>query len=102
MLRESQPAPLVNQLLNQYPEAHPQLGLATHVAVDSRGNVIVVDHDNSRVLLFDDQLMFRRVVVDLMNYREPCRLCYRDDSENRHKLLVGFRLGVAVFDVPHH
>jgi len=76
-----------------------------HVAVDSHGNVFVADHDNSRILLLDDHLSLRRVIVDehQLNYKRPRRLCYREQSG---RLLVGLGDvrygGLALFHVLCH
>ena len=69
-----------------------------HIAVDSRGNVLVADHDGRRVLLLDAQLTLRRVVIDehQLDDRRPRRLCYTEQSG---QLLVGFDYSVAVFHV---
>ena len=76
------------------------LGRTEHVAVDSHGNIFVADEDNCHILLLDDHLSLRRVIIDehQLNYEWPWRLCYRED---KGQLLVGlFRGGkVAVFDV---
>jgi len=73
------------------------LGVTPHVAVDSHGNVFVVDQTNRRILLLDNRLSLRRVIIDehQLNYK-PWRLCYRED---KGQLLVGLLGGVAVFDV---
>jgi len=77
------------------------LGWTQHLAIDSRGNVLVADRECRCVLLLDARLALRRVVVDERQlsgvYERPQRLCYRERSG---QLLVGFyRGGVAVFDV---
>jgi len=73
------------------------LGWPRHVAVDSHGNIFVADHDNRRILLFNDHLTLRRVIDEhQLNYKEPDRLCYREQSG---QLLVGFYDSVSVFDV---
>jgi len=73
-----------------------------HVAVDSHGNIFVADCDNRRILLLDAHLTLRRVIIDehQLNYKQPWRLCYREQSG---QLLVGFFTGgsVSVFDVVH-
>jgi len=79
------------------------LGSPTHVAVDSRGNIIfVADYANRRIFLLDAHLTLRRVVIDehQPNYKEPRRLCYREQSG---QLLVAFssESSVSVFDVVH-
>jgi len=70
----------------------------THVAVDSRGNIFVADWDNHHILLLDDHLSLRRVIIDEqhLKYKQPLRLCYRED---KGQLLVGFWDRVKVFDV---
>ena len=40
------------------------LGFAEHVAVDSHGNILVADRDNHHILLLDDHLSLRRVIID--------------------------------------
>jgi len=76
------------------------LGDTPHIAVDSHGNIFVADEDNHHILLLDNHLSLRRVIIDehQLKYEEPQRLCYRED---KGQLLVGlFRGGkVAVFDV---
>jgi len=69
-----------------------------HVAVDSHGNIFVADFHNQHILLLDAQLKLRRIVVDehQLNYEQPYRLCYREQSG---QLLVGYDGGVAMFDV---
>ena len=71
-----------------------------HVAVDSQGNLFVTDWHNQRILLLDDHLSLRRVIIDehQLNYESPERLCYRED---KGQLLVGFdyHSSVVVFDV---
>jgi len=78
------------------------LGVTPHIAVDSQGNIFVVDHDTGRIQLLDSQLALRRVIVDehQLNYKQPWRLCY---IEHSGQLLVGFYedRDVAVFDVLH-
>jgi len=78
-----------------------QLGYTPHIAVDSRGNIFVADCVNSRILLLDARLSLRRVIIDehQLNYKQPRRLCYREQSG---QLLVGLYGGgdsVLVFDV---
>jgi len=71
-----------------------------HIAVDSQGNIFIPDWYNRRILLLDAQLSLRRVIIDehQLNYKQPCRLCYNEQSG---QLLVGLyqRNVVAVFDV---
>jgi len=78
----------------------PSLGETQHVAVDSHGNIFVADYDNRHILLLDDHLSLRRVIIDehQLNYEQPRRLCYRED---KGQLLVGLRniKAVQVFDV---
>jgi len=77
------------------------LGSSTHIAIDSHGNVFVADYDKRRILLLDAQLRLRRLIIDehQLNYQEPQRLCY---SEQTGQLLVGFAgKKVAVFDALH-
>ena len=72
--------------------------LTPHVAVDSHGNIFVADRDNGRILLLDDHLSLRRVIIDehQLNNEHPWRLCYVEESG---QLLVGLDNNVAVFDV---
>ena len=76
------------------------LGWTPHVAVDSRGNIIVANYHHRNVLLLGAQLKLRRVIIDedQLNGKKPRRLCYREQSG---QLLVGRESGVAVFDVLH-
>jgi len=71
-----------------------------HIAVDSHGNIFVADEDNHHILLLDNHLSLRRVIIDehQLNYKQPSRLCYRED---KGQLLVAFwySRAVAVFDV---
>jgi len=85
------------QVLRQFSGS---LDWSIHIAIDSQGHILVADWRNSRILLLDDQLALRRVIVDehqLRNQR-PWRLCYVEQSG---QLLVGFCFSyiVAVFDV---
>jgi len=70
----------------------------THVAVDSHGNIFVADWRNRHILLLDDHLSLRRVIIDehQLNYKRPACLCYRED---KGQLLVVLYDGVVVFDV---
>ena len=75
------------------------LGWPEHVAVDSHGNIFVADSDNHRILLLGAHLTLRRVIIDehQLNYKQPCSLCYREQSG---QLLVGLdEDSVSVFDV---
>ena len=75
------------------------LGCTAHVAIDSHGNIFVVDYRNRRILLLDAHLSLRRVIIDehQLNNKQPRRLCYREQSG---QLWVGlYEGGVAVFDV---
>ena len=75
------------------------LGETPHVAVDSHGNIFVADFDNRHILLLDDHLSLRRVIIDehQLNYEQPWRLCYVEQSG---RLMVGlFGSSVAVFDM---
>ena len=69
-----------------------------HVAVDSHGNIFVADRDNDHILLLDDHLSLRRVIIDEhhLNNERPRRLCYRED---KGQLLVALWDRVAVFEV---
>jgi len=75
------------------------LGYTPHMAVDSHGNIFLADWYNRHILLLDAQLTPRRVVdKHQLNYKQPWRLCYREQTG---QLLVGFydEKSVAVFDV---
>jgi len=74
------------------------LGYAPHIAVDSQGNIFVADWDKSRILLLDARLSLRRVIIDehQLNYEQPQRLCYMEQSG---QLLVVFDMSIAVFNV---
>jgi len=88
------------EVLRQFSGSHlSPLGSTPHVAVDSHGNILVADWYNRRILLLDAHLTLLRVVVDQhqLNYKEPFRLCYIEQSG---QLLVGLFDGdVEVFDV---
>jgi len=90
----------VGEVLRQFSSSHLlSLGYTPHVAVDSHGNIFVVDFDNRRILLLDAQFTLRRVVVDQHQLNKPpLRLCYKEQSG---QLLVGFDVdgGVWVFDL---
>ena len=75
------------------------LGSPSHIASDSQGNIIVADSGNRRILLLDDQLALRRVIIDerQLNYELPWRLCY---MQHTRQLLVALDDSkVMVFDV---
>jgi len=78
-------------------------GITTHVAVDSHGNIFVAHDGNYHILLLDNHLSLRRVIIDehQLNYKQPWRLCYRED---KGQLLVAFFAinAVSVFDVLCH
>jgi len=40
------------------------LGVTPHIAVDSLGNIFVADFDNRHILLLDNHLSLRRVIID--------------------------------------
>jgi len=89
------------QVLRQFSGSHRlPLGWAPHVAVDSQGNIFVADCTNDHILLLDSELTLRRVIIDehQLNYKQPWRLCYNEQSG---QLLVGFydSRDVAEFDV---
>ena len=88
------------EVLRQFSGSHlSPLRVTQHVAVDSHGNILVVDLHNRRILLLDAHLTLLRVVVDQhqLNYQLPLRLCYIEQSG---QLLVGLYEGVVeVFDV---
>jgi len=87
------------KVLRQFSGSHlTSLGLTPHVAVDSHGNIFVADEDNRRILLLDDHLSLRRVIIDehQLDYKEPRRLCYRERS--KQLLVVLLNGGVMVFD----
>ena len=86
-------------VLRQLSGSHlTSLSTTLHVAVDSRGNIFVADHDNRHILLLDNHLSLRRVIIDehQLNYMEPRRLCYRED---KGQLLVALGIKVVMFDV---
>jgi len=92
------------EVLRQFSGSHlPSLGRTPHVAVDSHGNIFVADWNNRHILLLDDHLSLRRVIIDehQLNYKEPQRLCYRED---KGQLFVASwdSDAVAVFDVLCH
>jgi len=74
------------------------LGVTPHVAVDSHGNIFVADRGNHHILLLDDHLSLRRVIIDehQLNYKHPWRLCYRED---KGQLLVVMDDSLTVYDV---
>jgi len=86
------------QVLRQFSGSHLlPLGLTRHVAVDSQGNIFVVDYATGHILLLDSELALRRVIDEhQMNYIWPQRLCYNEQSG---QLLVGSGFDVAVFGV---
>jgi len=73
------------------------LGWTPHVAVDSHGNILVADASNRHILLLDAHLSLRRVIIDehQLNYEQPWRLCYREQSG---QLLVGLYFDIVAFD----
>ena len=94
------------------------LGLTEHIAVDSQGNVLVADCQNSRISLLSAKLQLRRVILDVeqlieerrkerperlnessppkLDDMEPRRLCL---VERSGQLLVASRNSVTLFDV---
>jgi len=88
------------EVLRQFSGSHLlPLRATPHVAVDSHGNILVADRYNRRILLLDAYLKLLRVVVDQhqLNYKQPLRLCYIEQSG---QLLVGsYEAVVEVFDV---
>ena len=83
------------------------LGLSPHIAVDSRGTVLVADQDNRRILLLDSRLSLRRIIIDerQLDYKEPYHICYAEPSgrllvvlHTAQPVMNGFRQ-VAVFDM---
>jgi len=91
------------EVLRQFSDSHlPSVVDIGHIVVDSHGNILVADRyfDKHRILLLDDHLAFRRVIIDKrqLNDKSPERLCYIEQSG---QLLVALRGGssVAVFDV---
>jgi len=74
------------------------LGWTPHVAVDSHGSILVADASNRHILLLDAHLSLRRVIIDehQLNYEQPWRLCYREQSG---QLLVGLYFDIVAFDV---
>ena len=90
----------IGEMLHQFGGSR-SLGYAPHVAVDvdSQSNIFVSDARSSRILLHDNRLRLRRVIVDeyQLNHMRPLRLCY---IERSRQLLVGFNnASFAVFDV---
>jgi len=86
-------------VLRQFSRSHlPSFGHTPHVAVDSHGNILLADDDNGCILLLDAQLTLRRVIIEKhqLNYHQPRRLCYKEQSG---QLLLGSFDDVAVFDV---
>jgi len=77
------------------------LGLTPYIAVDSLGNILLADWSNRRILLLDNHLSLRRLIIDehQLDYKRPWRLCYMEQSG---QLLVGSEDEVAVFDVLRH
>jgi len=75
-----------------------KLGFSLHIAVDSRGNILVADYDNCHILLLDARPTPRRIVIDKhqLNNENPWSLCY---VERTGQLLVSTDSSVAVFDV---
>jgi len=68
-----------------------------HIAVDSHGNIFVIDCNS--ILLLDARLSLRRVIIDEHQLnKQPNHLCYREQSG---QLLVKLYPdnGVIVFDV---
>ena len=72
-----------------------------HVAVDSHGNVFVADEHKRHILLLDDHLSLRRVIIDehQLNYKPPSCLCYREDKGQLLVVLYYSGSRVKVFDV---
>jgi len=84
------------QVLRQFSGS---LDWPVHIAIDSQGHILVADSDNRCILLLDDQLALRRVIIDehQLNDQRPLRLCCVEQSG---QLLVGYYSNsVAVFDV---
>ena len=87
------------EVLRQFSDARQlSLGFTPHVAIDSYGNMFVADAHNRRILLLDNHLSLRRVIIDehQLNYKHPWHLCYVEESG---QLLVGLDDSVALFDV---
>jgi len=86
------------EVLRQFSGSHLSPLRTPHVAVDSHGNILVADQDNSRILLLDDHLTLLRVIIDKhqLNDKSPDRLCYIEQSG---QLLVVLSGDVEVFDV---
>jgi len=72
-----------------------------YIAVDSHGNIIVVDSlFNCSALVLDARLTLRRVIIDehQLNYEYPRRLCFVEESGQL--LVAGERcVGLRVFGV---
>jgi len=73
------------------------LGDTPHVAVDSHGNIFVADRENRHILLLDNHLSLRRVIIDKHQLNYLSSLCYREDKGQLLVALSGG--GVAAFDV---
>ena len=94
------------EVLRQFSRSHlpPYHGIsASYIAVDSHGNIMIQD-EHCRILLLDDHLTLRRVIVDvdlndLDTYKDIKRVCYTEQSG---QLVVGYIFYVAVFDVLSH
>jgi len=72
--------------------------LSFDIAVDSRGNILLADRDNCRILLYDAHFLLRQVLVDehQLNYKQPRRLSFREQSG---QLLVVVEERVVLFEV---
>jgi len=80
------------------------LGYTPHIAVDSHGNILLADNDSRRILLLDNHLSLRRVIINehQLNYKQPLCLCYMEQSGQLLVGLYGQDGQVAVFDVLRH
>ena len=90
----------VGEVLRQFSGSRlTSLGFTPHIAVaHSHGKILVADYVNHRILLLDNHLSLRRVIIDehQLNYKSPLRLCYREDKGQL--LVMLWSSGVAVFD----
>ena len=75
-------------------EGEDQLSSPVYLAVEPEyGAIFVADHDNSRVVVLDENLKKVMTINDLPEGCYPSRLCY---VEERSLLLVGMSNGLVV------
>ena len=86
---------IAGQLMRQFGDSFP---LPLDILVDSPGNVLVADPHSQHILLHDNHLSLRRVIVDeiQLNHKQPHCMHYMEQSG---QLLVGLKDGIVVFDV---